>query len=226
MPSARAASASRSGGIALSRSGICTAMMWRVSPAKLARNAAGILVGHHADDDHQRTRHPLLEIAERRRDDAAAFGIVAAVEPDLAARRRLLHQRARRQPLHPRRPFGVDDAGLERRGVDLERVERAQRRDRKPGIVELMPAEQFWRRQIHQAAIVLIDQPPALDIDVPFLPGAMQRRAHALRLLLDHGHRFGRLLGANHRHVALDDARPFRRRSSSACRREIRCDPC
>ena len=32
-----------------------------------------------------------------------------------------------------------------------------------------MPAEQFWRRQIHQAAIVLIDQPPALDIDMPFL---------------------------------------------------------
>ena len=82
---------------------------------------------------------------------------------------------------------------------------RAQCRDRKPGIVELMPPEQFWRGQIHQAAFVLIDQPPALDIDVPFLPRGMQRRAHAPCLLLDHGDGLGRLLRANHRHVALDD---------------------
>jgi hypothetical protein len=34
-----------------------------------------------------------------------------------------------------------------------------------------MPAEQFWRRQIHQAAVVLVDQPSALDIDMPLLPG-------------------------------------------------------
>jgi len=33
----------------------------------------------------------------------------------------------------------------------------------RPGIVELVPAEQARRRQIHQAAIVLIDQPSALD---------------------------------------------------------------
>ena len=94
-----------------------------------------------------------------------------AIEPDFAALRPLLHQRARRQTLHPRRPFGVDDAGLERRRFDAERVLRAQRRNREAGIVELMPAEQFWRRQIHQAAVVLIDQPSALDIDVPLLPG-------------------------------------------------------
>ena len=90
--------------------------------------------------------------------------------------------------------------------ADLERIDRAQRRDRKPGIVELMPAEQLWRRQIQQAALVLIDQTPALDADMPLLPGRMQRRAHALRLRLDHRHRLGGLLGANHRHAALDDA--------------------
>ena len=68
-----------------------------------------------------------------------------------------------------------------------------------------MPAEQFWRRQIHQPAIVLIDQPSALDIDVPVLTGRMQRRAQAPGLRLDHGHRLGHLLGADRRHAALDD---------------------
>ena len=37
----------------------------------------------------------------------------------------------------------------------------------------------------------------------------MQRRVQALGLRLDDGHRLGRLLGANHRHVALDDAGLF-----------------
>jgi len=74
-----------------------------------------------------------------------------------------------------------------------------------------MPAEQFWRRQIHQAALVLIDQPPALDIDMPILPRGMQRRAHALCLLLDHGDRLGWLLRRNRRHAALDDRGLFAR---------------
>ena len=130
---------------------------------------------------------------------------MAAIEPDLAARRPLIDQRAGNQALHPRRPFGVDDPGLERRHADLERIDRAQGRNREPGIVELMPPEQFWRRQIHQAALVLIDQPPALDADMPLLAGRMQRRAHAVGLRLDHAHRFRRLLGAHDRHVALDD---------------------
>ena len=68
-----------------------------------------------------------------------------------------------------------------------------------------MPAEQFWRREIHQAALVLVDQPPAFDADMPLLPGRMQRRAHTAGLRLDDRHRFRRLLGADHRHVALDD---------------------
>ena len=59
------------------------------------------------------------------------------------------------------------------RGVDPETIQRAQRRDRQAGIVELMPPEQPRRGQIHQAALVLIDQPAALDIDVPFLAGGM-----------------------------------------------------
>ena len=89
-------------------------MMWRVWPAKLARNPSASLLRHHAGDDDQRTRHALFEIAERGSGDAAAFGIVPAVEPDFRARGRKIDQPAGRQPLHPRRPFRVDDAGLER----------------------------------------------------------------------------------------------------------------
>jgi len=69
-----------------------------------------VLVGHHAHDHHQRTRHPLLEIAERCRRDPATFGIVAAVEPDFTARRAKRNQLARGQALHPPRPFGIGDA--------------------------------------------------------------------------------------------------------------------
>ena len=131
-------------------------------PGEIGEERAGVLAAHHARDHHQRPRHPLLEIAERGRRDAAAFGVMAAVEPDLAALRPQFDQLARRQPLHPRRPFGVDDALIGRMS-ELERVDRAHGRDRQPGIVELMPAEQLWRRQVHQAALVLIDQPAALD---------------------------------------------------------------
>ena len=82
MPSWRAASASRSGGIALSlirdrhRDDVAG------QAGEIGQKSARILVGHHAGDDHQRTRHPLLEIAQRGGGDAAALGIVPAVEPD------------------------------------------------------------------------------------------------------------------------------------------------
>src|SRR5581483_3228288 len=96
----------------------------------------GILVRHHARDDDQGPRHALLEIAERGGGDAAALGIVPAVEPDLAALRAESEQLARGEALHPCRPFSTDDAGLERRLVDLEGLDRTQRRNREPGIVE------------------------------------------------------------------------------------------
>ena len=68
-----------------------------------------------------------------------------------------------------------------------------------------MPAEQFWRGQVHQAAIILVDQPAPLDADMPSLACRMQRCACAVRLRFDHGHRLDRLLRRDHRHVALDD---------------------
>src|SRR5207249_2434446 len=80
---------------------------------------------------------------------------------DLAPLRPLIDQCTGNQPLHPRRPFGIDDAGLECRHPDFERLDRTQRCDRKTGIIELMPPEQLWRREVHQGGLVLINPPPA-----------------------------------------------------------------
>ena len=68
-----------------------------------------------------------------------------------------------------------------------------------------MPAEQLWRRKVHQPAIVLVDETVAFDIDVPVLSGRMQWRTHPSCLGLDHGHGFRGLLGADHRRIPLDD---------------------
>src|SRR6266436_2078679 len=113
-------------------------MMWRVSPAKLARNAP-----------------------------ASLFAIMPAITT---------------------------------RGRDTR-----SSRSPKAAIVELMPAEQFWRGQIHQAALVLIDQPPALHADVPALARREQRGAHAPGLLFDHSHHLARLVRRYHGHAAIDD---------------------
>src|SRR5262245_62549771 len=90
--------------------------------------------------------------------------------------------------------------------TDPERIRRAQGRDGKPGIVELVAAKQSWRGEIHQAAIILIDKAPALDTGMPLLVGDKQRRAHPLRLRLNDSHRLIGLLGADDRRAALDDA--------------------
>src|SRR4051812_24341781 len=100
---------------------------------------------------------------------------MSAVQPYLATVRRLVQQRARGKTLHPCRPFGIDDAGFESCRFDPEQVLRAQSRNREARIVELMASEQSRRRQIHQPAIILIHQPPALDIDLPFLSRGMER---------------------------------------------------
>src|SRR5437762_8783323 len=139
-------------------------------PGEVREKGAWVLVGHHPHDNHERTRYPFFQIAESSGGNPAAFRIVTAIEPYLASPRRLVQQLARTQTLHPRRPFGMDDAGFERSHLDPEPVLRAQRCDGETSIVELMTAEQLGRCQIHQPAVVLIHQPSALDIDLPFLP--------------------------------------------------------
>ena len=154
-------------------------MTWRVNPAKLARNAPASLLAimpaiTTSGRDTRSSRSPSAAAATRppsalcppSSQISQPGGAWSTSAPEA-------------ETLHPRRPFGGDDTGLERRGIDPERIQRAQRGNGEARIVELMPPEQPRRRQIHQAAIILIDQPSALDIDMPLLSGGMQRRAHA-----------------------------------------------
>ena len=110
------------------------------------------------------------------------------------------------KPLQPRRPVGLDHAGLVGGRRNLERLDRAQRRDGEAGILELMAAVKFRRRQIEQAGLVLIDQPPALLGRGPVLAGDLQRRIEPRRLPFDHGERVARLRGDDGRRPALEDA--------------------
>jgi hypothetical protein len=74
-----------------------------------------------------------------------------------------------------------------------------------------MTAEQSWRRQIQQAAFVLVNQAPALDTDMPLLARAIERRTQAPRTALDRIERLGLLSGADHGNAALDDSGLFSR---------------
>ena len=145
-------------------------MTRRASPEKLLQKACAVLGRQHADDEHQRPRHALLEIGERRRDGAAAVGIVAAVEPKLALRRQQCSKPAMRQPLHARRPIDARHAGLECGGGQFQAA-RAQRRDRRAGIFELVAAIKPRRRQIEKPVAVLIDEPAAFFGRGPVLAG-------------------------------------------------------
>jgi hypothetical protein len=184
---------------------------------------AGVLGRHHADDQHERPRHPLLEIGERRRDGAAAVGIVAAVEPELALRRQQRRQPALRQPLHARRPIDADHAGLEGGARKLQAAAR-KRRNRGAGILELMPAVKLWRRQIEQAR----HRPDKRAGRAPRSRSSprrrWKRRAQPRRLPLDHGQRLARLLGTTAGTPRLRMPAFSAAIFSIACRRETRDD--
>jgi hypothetical protein len=78
---------------------------------------------------------------------------------------------------------------------------RAQRRNGETGIVELMPANTAAPPD-PSGRDVLIDQPSALDIDMPLLAGRIQRRAGPSPALRSPPSPWG-LLGANRRHARL-----------------------
>ena len=108
---------------------------------KIGEEPARVLVAHHAGDHHQRPRHAFLKIAERLRDHAPAIGIMAAVEPDFRVRRRGFCQIAWRQPLHPRRPFGVRETLLVSRRINPECLDGAERGNSQTRIVDLMDGQ-------------------------------------------------------------------------------------
>ena len=71
--------------------------------------------------------------------DAPARLVVGAVEPDFGLRGRERDERPAAQPLQARRPFGLQQAALERARRQV-RLDRAQRRHRRRGVADLMAA--------------------------------------------------------------------------------------
>jgi len=69
---------------------------------KLPRKPSQSLVAIMPTISTSGTRHALLEIGERGGDGAAAIRIMAAIEPQLAARRRQIDQPSGTQALQPR----------------------------------------------------------------------------------------------------------------------------
>ena len=100
--------------------------------------------------------------AERGGDGAAAVGIVAAVEPELAAGGASATSRPCASRCSRAGQSALAMPGLEGRRRKPRAPDRAQRRDREAGVVELMAAVELRRRQVEQAVVVLIDQPAAL----------------------------------------------------------------
>ena len=135
-----------------------------------------------------------------RRDGAAAVGIVAAVEPQLALGRKQRRQPAVRQPLHARRPFDV--ASCRPRTPPPVASNRRRARPRSPhrrsrtdgGRKASAPADRA-------AVVILIDQAPAFLGRGPALAGDAQWRLHAAGLPLDHGERLARLARDHRRHA-------------------------
>src|SRR6202040_1346712 len=99
-----------------------------------------------------------LQIGKRGGNGLSAIDIVAAIEPEFAARRRKLGKPAMGKPLHARRPFHLNHGGFEGCSGKSQSAH-PQRRNGGSGILELMPAVKFRRGQIEKAVLVLVDEP-------------------------------------------------------------------
>ena len=78
-------------------------------------------------------------------------------------------------------------------------------------ILELVPTVESRCRQVEQAGVVLVDQPPALFGRGPILAGNPDRRLDARGLALDRQQRLARLRCHDRRHARLENARLLRR---------------
>ena len=165
-----------------------------------------ILRVQHADDQEQGPCKALFLLGERFGDHQAGSGVVAAVNPDLGTVRGLGHERALGQALHPPGPFDTLHRRVRGAVVDAK-SRRPDRRDRRGRIGELVPSGQSGRRDVHEAAVVLVDQPAVFLIGEIVLAIDDQRRFQALGGVGDdvaHGIVF--LRAENDRDPRLDDA--------------------
>ena len=148
---------------------------------EMPQQRAHILRGLRAADQHQRARAFFLELGHRLGEHAAAILVMAAVDPDFGARGSEIHHMAAGDPLQPRRPVGIEQAGVDGAGRNLRR-HGAQGGDGGGRVLMLMTARQARRRQIEQAALVLEHQPAVFLVDVKILVRDNSGSADAARL--------------------------------------------
>ena len=123
----------------------------------------------------------LLEIGHGPRQGLAGGRIVAAVQPDFRARNSVLVQRPRPQPLQPRGPLGGRQTRGDMLAGEAEGTPAHGRRDRRPGVIDLMRTQQSRKRQVQQALLVLEHQTAMLFVGVPILARRQDRRPDAGR---------------------------------------------
>ena len=182
-----------------------------------------ILGREHADDQHQRTRHPLLKIGRAPPRSRGRHRDCVRHRARVRCRRASV-----RQPACRRRCMRAGHSALINRlrkpAAAICKPAARKAAIAIPALIELMAAVKPRRRQIEQAVVVLIDEAAVFLARIPVLPRQFQRRAHALGALLDHRQRLIRLRRDDHRHATLDDAGFLRRDPAQACRRDIRHD--
>src|ERR1700676_4219369 len=140
-------------------------------PAEAGEKSVRILGRKHADNEHKRPGRALLQFRDRARNGDGAADIVAAVEPKLGSRRQAADKPARRKTLHARGPFDLAHSPLISLRGYFGCLDRPQRRDRNPGIFDLMAAEQARARQIEKARLIRINEPALLFMRAPRFAG-------------------------------------------------------
>src|SRR5690606_22694063 len=74
-------------------------------------------------------------------------------------------------------------------------------------VFDLVTAHEARERQVEQALVVGIDEPPALFMRAPVFARNGERRTEAARLALDDAQYLRLLMGDNGRHAAFQDSR-------------------
>ena len=203
--------------------GTGTVMTWRDQPRERAEEARRILGGEHAADQHERSRIAILDLGEGLRDRRSR-------RRDCGRRRARCRRpagasstkRAGSQALHAGGPVGIDESPASMAPAASATPRPPQRRDGKAGIVDLVRAGKLRQRQVEEAVVVLVDEPPALGEGHVFGAVAEERRARRLGLELDHRQRVLVLRADDAGSAALQDAGLLRRDAGEVGRRGSR----
>ena len=170
-----------------------------------AQERASVLGGQCAANQNQRARCLFLKFRHGGGEHPPAVLIVPAVEPQFRASRDHRHKPPAGQVLQPRRPLGLEHALFIGCGGQVWH-NRAQSSNGSGRIAMLVAAGQARQRQVKQAALIGVDQPPQLLAGRKILPADGQRRMQPPRLALQHEQRTLVLRRQNGGDAALDNS--------------------